>query len=438
MTLVLSDTDRNISEIIKNENMSIEELRKKFITRGLSGLINLGNTCYMNSALQCLSATDVLVSYFKGCSDGHGEFANDLKLNIKMTSKDLTPNKIREKFKNSLTYYLRNVLVALWSNNIKIKPKSFKEKIGNLKSMFNGYSQNDSQECLSFILDQMHEETKTDVILEIRNLPSEVIEFNNIREYYNKFIDNDNITIEEKIKYKQEFEIYKRTHLKEDAFIKSIIFWQKYLKKNHSAIIDIFTGLYFTEIKCGNCKNHSFNHDPFNLISLPIHDVPDGSTLEMCLKKNFNCTEELKDDNKYYCENCSGKYNSEKKTTIWHVPSRLIIQLKRFVNNGRFSTKINKNITFPITDLNMKDYFSDYSIICDQIYDLYGVIYHSGGLGGGHYVAYTKNLINNNWYLFDDENVLHIDDSRIKDKLNSSGAYVLFYKKREINLEDSL
>ena len=86
----------------------------------------------------------------------------------------------------------------------------------------------------------------------------------------------------------------------------------------------------------------------------------------------------------------------------------------------------------------MKDYFSDYSIICDQIYDLYGVIYHSGGLGGGHYVAYTKNLINNNWYLFDDENVLHIDDSRIKDKLNSSGAYVLFYKKREINLEDSL
>ena len=38
----------------------------------------------------------------------------------------------------------------------------------------------------------------------------------------------------------------------------------------------------------------------------------------------------------------------------------------------------------------------------DSIYDLFGVIYHSGSINGGHYTAACKSPVNDNWYHFDD------------------------------------
>jgi ubiquitin C-terminal hydrolase len=399
----------------------------------------------MNAALQCLSATQIFVAYFRGTGKGHGEYKKDLKHStiraiaeekrkkLKDTEKEIVVkiSDVKKRFRESLTYKLRNLLVVMWGVNCKVKPKTFKHSLGNFKSTFLGYSQNDSQECLSFILDQIHEETKTDVLTELKNLPNGMVDYQAVKEHYTKMVTNEEITLDERIKFKEDFNNYRNEHLKEDAIMKSLIFWQKFLKKNHSVIIDIFTGLFFNQVKCSGCGNVNFSFEPFNLVSLPIprSEQSQDLTLDDCLMNHFNCDELLTGDNKYNCDVCSVIGDANKKTSMWHNPSHLIIQFKRFVNTEKSTSKNRTNIVFPILGLDMKKYSSEYTND-EAIYDLYGVINHSGNLGGGHYVAYTKNPINNNWYLFDDDDILHIEDDKLESKIVNSGAYVLFYKKR--------
>lgn len=436
----VSDSSNQVETILKTNP---EDERKKYITRGLSGIVNIGNTCYMNSAVQCLSANKLLVAYFRGSGRGKGDYKKDLKYSIikaladekkKKNSKSekeiiVKVSDIRKRFRNSLTYKLRNLLVVMWGVNCKVKPKAFKATLGSLKSTFQGHSQNDSQECLSFILDQIHEETKTDVITEIKNLSKELADYQEIKEHYTKMVGNQELSLEDRKKCKEEFNVFKNNNLKEEAISKSLSFWQKFLKKNHSVIIDIFTGLFFSQVKCSNCKNINFSFDPFNLLSLPIPKSTENLTLDKCLSEYFNCEEQLTGDNKYHCDTCSSVCDASKITSLWHSPSSLIIQFKRFINTDSYTTKNNSHISFPVNGLLMKKYYSEYTND-NPVYDLYGVIKHSGGLGGGHYVAYTKNPINNEWYLFDDDCVLHIEKEKLHDKIVNSGAYVLFYKKR--------
>lgn len=66
------------------------------------------------------------------------------------------------------------------------------------------------------------------------------------------------------------------------------------------------------------------------------------------------------------------------------------------------------------------------------VYDLYAVSNHFGGMGGGHYNAYCK-MPNGNWWCFDDSHVHAVD----KDKICSSSAYVLFYRRRHEAQQDT-
>jgi len=61
------------------------------------------------------------------------------------------------------------------------------------------------------------------------------------------------------------------------------------------------------------------------------------------------------------------------------------------------------------------------------LYDCFAVSNHYGGLGGGHYTAYAKNVMDNRWYSFDDSHVTFVNPEQIC----SQATYVLFYKKRE-------
>lgn len=370
-------------------------------TLGLSGLENIGNTCYMNSVLQCLSATDILNQYLRSKM-----FKNDLKNGVnRLIIKDkkskianfdnicyVVPKfKTKYRFKNSITYRLYQLIKLLWNINCDVIPRKFKSTIDELIPHFSGFAQQDSHEFLSLILDMLHEEFKTDVeILEIKQ-PEK--------------IDYDKI----------------------DVLDNGIKFYANFIKKNHSIILDIFYGIFMFEIRCSNCGNCNYNYEPFNTIELDLNDF---TNIEDCLQKYFSPLEV-----DYSCSKCkkiNGEENERKnkaiKTqSIFLLPNKLCIQLKRFkkteTRGGIHIQKISNQIDFPLTNLKLKQFYNSES----NLYDLYGIVHHSGSPSGGHYISYTKNMITGDFYEFNDSQVSQVKNP---EAIVNPGAYLLFYENK--------
>lgn len=111
--------------------------------KALTGLRNLGNSCYMNSVLQCLLATAPLAKYI----------VNSFYLDdINKTNPLGTGGRIAEE----LAVLTR---VAHSGNYRSVSPYEFKRTIGRFAQEFGGTKQQDSQEFLLVLLDQFHEDT---------------------------------------------------------------------------------------------------------------------------------------------------------------------------------------------------------------------------------------------------------------------------------------
>ncbi|CAF0878697.1 unnamed protein product [Didymodactylos carnosus] len=96
-------------------------------TTGLCGLMNIGNTCYMNSALQCLNAIPPFINYF-------------LNLNIINN-------------KNTVSNVYNRLVKQMWSGQSKYAvPRQLKHVVGQQASTFADYQQKDSQEFMNSLL----------------------------------------------------------------------------------------------------------------------------------------------------------------------------------------------------------------------------------------------------------------------------------------------
>lgn len=192
--------------------------------QGLIGLNNLGNTCFMNSALQCLAHIPEFVEYFdNGCHKEELNVNNPLGYNgkIALAFGDL----VQELYEKS-------------SDKRAIAPRNFKMNLGMCNQMFAGYSQQDSQEFLTFLLDGLHED------------------LNRIKE--KPYVENPTSGLN--------FDVNDKERLL--ALAKET--WDKYKLRNDSIILDLFVGLYQSTLKCPDCKHVSVTFDPFNDLSLPI------------------------------------------------------------------------------------------------------------------------------------------------------------------------
>ena len=122
---------------------------------GLSGLINLGNTCYLNSILQCLSHCHEFT-----------EVIHD----------DKTKKNMKNNIDSKLLHEFRELQTLLWSKNCVIKPGKFLlifQQVAKEKNMldFTGYNQNDVSECLYFFINSFHESLHREVTMTIEGEP---------------------------------------------------------------------------------------------------------------------------------------------------------------------------------------------------------------------------------------------------------------------------
>merc|ERR1712157_196161 len=112
--------------------------------------------------------------------------------------------------------------------------------------------------------------------------------------------------------------------------------------------------------------------------------------------------ETLSENDAWYCSNCKDFKCASKKIDLWDSPDLLIIHLKRFNYTRNWRDRINTLVQFPVEGLDLGPFLLSQEHKKDAVYDLYAVSNHMGGMGGGHYTAYAKNLDNKKWYQLDD------------------------------------
>jgi ubiquitin carboxyl-terminal hydrolase 8 len=412
-------------------------------SRGLSGIINLGNTCYMNATLQCLFATDLFNYYIKS-----KKFKKDLligllnlefykqkdilKINPHITETELKKDIFTRKkymkllYKNSLTYCIYQVFTMMWSVNCDIKPKKLKDAIAYYCPKFAGYAQHDSEELLYALFDRLNDETKTNIKINKFTVSDEVSTYYKKRKEMIRLINECDEDIEDKEKLIQSLNKLISDNYNNEIIIKSKEFWKSYMKDNHSVISQIFTGLFCSKVRCNNCNNCNITFEPFNILEVQLTDKNGNflQYLDECLQ-NFSTGETVT----YKCDACKIDGTATKEITIFDAPPRLIIQLKRFNSPGNMrimGSKINNLIKFPLENLNVTNISTDIKQIKDT-YNLYATVNHSGNLGGGHYVSNCKNILDGKWYHFNDDSINYIDDAN---EIIDASAYILFYEKQ--------
>ena len=186
----------------------------------------------------------------------------------------------------------------------------------------------------------------------------------------------------------------------------------KKINVNSKGIDDIFGINLNVRIKCkyNNCLKIYNNKEKNNFLILDIDQ--NCSSLDDLYRK-FKSSDNLVEDNQYFCENCKTKRNASKRYQVIDWPNYLFINLKRFRQIGNNFSKQPQPIQINLSwrhDMN-----------------LMGAIIHYGNINYGHYV-YVGKQSDDNWYLFNDASISLIkNENELTGILNN--AYWLIYKK---------
>jgi ubiquitin C-terminal hydrolase len=197
--------------------------KNNYIKRGLTGLVNMGNKCFMNSIIQSLSNTLSLTDYIIT-----REYKEDV--NIKH-------NEILQSF--------ANLIVNIWDKNELIRPRSFVENTSKYIDKYRYPTQQDSHEFLINILEIIHKAVSYEI----------------------------EMTIHGSAKTKADF-----------LEKKSLERWFTFYNKEYSIINKLFGGMMLNSVSCNNCNDLDDVFEPYFNISLPIDDC---ITLSDCFSNYF-------------------------------------------------------------------------------------------------------------------------------------------------------
>ena len=309
----------------------------------------MGNTCYVNSVLQLLRTCHAWNGY--------------------CLSNAFDPSK-------KITLAYKDMLATMWSayKPAYVRPLAFINDIriavqNTPYVMFGQPMQNDAHEYLAYLMDQFHEELKT----ESTYVPTE------------------------------------------DKSMQSLAdrAWNTFLSKKTSEMVHIFFGMLRKTVICSNCKNKTYQWELFNTLKIPC----EGATFEEWIRHEVN---EITDIDAYKCDSCNGRYPAKKYSHLWRAPQQLFIVIHRFTGNG---SKI-MTACPSVESLSLRPYYAEESPNKLDEYQLCGIVdHHRGHIHGGHYTSQFKHPISDEWWFFDDERAGELGFPRF-----SSANYIFSYR----------
>ncbi|GLE01878.1 hypothetical protein PINS_up010716 [Pythium insidiosum] len=333
------------------------------------GLANLGNTCYLNSVLQCLSYTPCFSQYLIEKSTiatfgASGPAASVAKFQGKhqqhnkgMASQSFCGVRVMSRLQQS-------VHAAGGAAPVRVlQPKELVMNIRHLSKSFRIGRQEDSHEFFRLLLDSMQRSC------------------------------------------------LRKAHIKQES----------HPAATTTFVHRVFGGKLKNTLKCAKCPYVSERQDDFFDLSLEIdHGI---SSVKGAIK-HFTATETLDASNAWKCSSCNQLSRAEKGLTIDVCPNVLVLQLKRF--DGMFG-KIKKHIAFDTTldlSVGMSKSSEDRQRGRNR-YELHAVLVHAGfSTNCGHYYAFVKGP-SGQWYEMNDECVRWVSvDTVLQQK-----AYMLFYSR---------
>ena len=300
---------------------------------GLVGLRNIGNTCFMNACLQCLSNVRSLRESLLL------QKSEDIK-------KLINPNSMT---KGNLATTLLDLFRKMWTGpaHSSETPSKLKALVGKIADRFLTYHQQDAQEFMMYLLDGLHED------------------LNRVH------IKPEYEDIEDQREGESDEELGNR-------------WWGHYEKRNDSVIKDMFAGQLRSELTCLSCGHRSLRFDPFWSLSVPIpaaatSNNKDSSSptsrmkrylglkrrnkcdeskykIQECLKC-FVSEERLDESEAPHCSKCKKSCPAKKRMQIFRLPKILVLHLKRFSETSRLRRcKLNASVECPIFSLDMSPY----------------------------------------------------------------------------------
>nr|XP_011754422.1 inactive ubiquitin carboxyl-terminal hydrolase 50 isoform X2 [Macaca nemestrina] len=338
-------------------------------SQGVTGLRNLGNTCYMNAILQCLCSISPLVEYFLS-----GKYITALQNDCSEVA-------------TAFAY----LMTDMWLGDSDcVSPEIFRSALGNLYPAFTKKTQQDAQEFLIYVLNELHEALKKYHYPRRRSH-----EKGSAQRCCRKWITTETSVI---------------TQLFEGQLNYSIVCLkcEKCTYKN-----EVFTVLSLpipSEYECSlqDCLQCFFQQDTLtwnNQIHCSFCETKQETAVRAGISK-------------------------APKIIIFHL-KRFDIQgtTKRKLRTDIHYPLTNLDLTPYICPIFRK--YPKYNLCAVVIFagtnDIMGtslhVYNHFGDLDGGHYTAFCKNSFTQAWYSFDDTRVSEIPDTSVQ----NATAYLLFY-----------
>ncbi|KAI5963843.1 DOA4 [Candida theae] len=416
ITAPISKTSQPVVPSPSPKKNTVSNLLDDFAT----GLVNLGNSCYMNCMIQCLAATPQLTSFFVPSLTMNGSYKQHINFNNKLGTQGILTTAFVELFMNMLN-----------NNGKAFSPSKFKKIAGECSpgKQFASCSQQDCTEFVTFLLDGLHEDLNQRPALD----PQEKKRISELTPEQEK--NREIIPVR----------------------LASTIEWERYLKLNFSIIVDTFQGQYLSQLCCLECGTTSTTYNAFSILSLPIPEKLNQTskvTLQDCIEE-FTKTELLDEGNKWHCSHCKRFTRSTKKIAITRLPQVLIVNFKRFkVSSSGQIRKLETFVTYPVTEtLDLTKYWTkpgtimndsvgtkmsleEETTILDSFpvrnqeppfkYKVYGVANHFGTLSTGHYTAYVYKGSKKRWCYFDDSKVTtNVSSSEVMNK----NAFCVFFQR---------